>query len=153
MDKLKHKVHSAYKVRTPRASRPPDVPRHPATASVRAREIPSSEKTTMDEMKRRAARQAARAVRPVGPRTRSSIHPSIARLRVSLLTHALSLSVVVASQGVAEQLMPAMTKSAFAEKGVVTPEEFIVAGDFLVSQARSIHWSPYDRVGVVDADP
>jgi ubiquitin-like-conjugating enzyme ATG3 len=49
--------------------------------------------------------------------------------------------------------MPAMTKSAFAEKGVVTPEEFIVAGDFLVSQARSIHWSPHDRVGVVDADP
>jgi 15-cis-phytoene desaturase len=31
-------------------------------------------------------------------------------------------------------------------------ENFTLAGDF-TSQARSIHWSPYDRVGDVDADP
>jgi hypothetical protein len=26
-------------------------------------------------------------------------------------------------------------------------------GDNAMKQARSIHWSPYDRVGVVNADP
>jgi hypothetical protein len=31
--------------------------------------------------------------------------------------------------------------------------QFTVLEMMMMTQARSIHWSPYDRVGVVNADP
>ena len=46
-----------------------------------------------------------------------------------------------AYKGVAEAVMTTRTVSAFAEKGVVTPEEFVIAGDFLVSACPTWSWA------------
>lgn len=42
--------------------------------------------------------------------------------------------------GVAEYLMPVLKESAFAEKGVLTPEEFVIAGDNLVFKCPTWEW-------------
>ena len=40
--------------------------------------------------------------------------------------------------------MSTRTTSAFVEKGVVTPEEFVIAGDFLVAQCPTWSWQGGD---------
>ena len=49
-----------------------------------------------------------------------------------------------AYKGVAESVMSTRTTSAFVEKGVVTPEEFVVAGDHLVAQCPTWSWQGGD---------
>ena len=61
--------------------------------------------------------------------------PLVACLRVSWFPD---------TQGVAESLMSTRTTSAFVEKGVVTPEEFVIAGDFLVAQCPTWSWQGGD---------
>ena len=39
------------------------------------------------------------------------------------------------------------------EDANASPLGVVVAGAAAETKARSIHWSPYDRVGVVNADP
>jgi hypothetical protein len=51
---------------------------------------------------------------------------------------------VPCSQGVAESLMSTRTTSAFIDKGVVSPEEFVIAGDFLVAQCPTWSWQGGD---------
>jgi hypothetical protein len=34
-----------------------------------------------------------------------------------------------------------------------TWEAAVIIGEHFCAEVRSIHWSPYDRVGVVNADP
>ena len=53
-------------------------------------------------------------------------------------------SVHTVFKGAAESVMTTRTTSAFAEKGVVTPEEFVVAGDFLVQQCPTWAWQARD---------
>ena len=53
-------------------------------------------------------------------------------------------SVHTAFKGAAESVMTTRTTSAFVEKGVVTPEEFVVAGDFLVQQCPTWAWQAGD---------
>ena len=53
-------------------------------------------------------------------------------------------SVHTVFKGAAESVMTTRTTSAFAEKGVVTPEEFVVAGDFLVQQCPTWAWQAGD---------
>lgn len=43
--------------------------------------------------------------------------------------------------GVAEYLMPVLKESQFAEKGVLTPEEFVAAGDTLVYKCPTWEWA------------
>lgn len=43
-------------------------------------------------------------------------------------------------RGVAEKLMGDMTESAFLSKGMLTPEEFVIAGDALVSKCPTWSW-------------
>jgi len=57
---------------------------------------------------------------------------------------ALKHKVHTAYKGVAESLMTTRTTSAFLEKGVVTPEEFVVAGDYLVAQCPTWSWQGGD---------
>jgi len=57
---------------------------------------------------------------------------------------ALKHKVHTAYKGVAESLMTTRTTSAFLEKGVVTPEEFVVAGDYLVEQCPTWSWQGGD---------
>mmetsp|Transcript_13194 Transcript_13194/g.38846 ORF Transcript_13194/g.38846 Transcript_13194/m.38846 type:complete len:322 (-) Transcript_13194:390-1355(-) len=45
----------------------------------------------------------------------------------------------------AEYLSPVMTESQFQEKGMLTPEEFVVAGDMLVLKCPTWEWSGGDR--------
>mmetsp|Transcript_12293 Transcript_12293/g.18326 ORF Transcript_12293/g.18326 Transcript_12293/m.18326 type:complete len:386 (+) Transcript_12293:114-1271(+) len=45
-------------------------------------------------------------------------------------------------KGVAEYFTPVLTSSSFKEKGVVTPEEFVKAGDQLVFKCRTWQWAP-----------
>ena len=53
-------------------------------------------------------------------------------------------SVHTVFKGAAESVMTTRTTSAFMEKGVVTPEEFVVAGDFLVQQCPTWAWQAGD---------
>ena len=53
-------------------------------------------------------------------------------------------SVHTVFKGAAESVMTTRTTSAFVEKGVVTPEEFVVAGDFLVQQCPTWAWQAGD---------
>ena len=46
--------------------------------------------------------------------------------------------------GVAEFLSPILKDSKFRETGVITPEEFVVAGDHLVHHCPTWHWSAGD---------
>mmetsp|Transcript_27201 Transcript_27201/g.68073 ORF Transcript_27201/g.68073 Transcript_27201/m.68073 type:complete len:328 (-) Transcript_27201:53-1036(-) len=55
---------------------------------------------------------------------------------MDLLKH----KVHTAYKGVAESLMSTRTTSAFIDKGVVSPEEFVIAGDFLVAQCPTWSW-------------
>ena len=43
-------------------------------------------------------------------------------------------------QGFAEYLAPVLKQSQFAEKGVLTPEEFVAAGDNLVAKCPTWEW-------------
>jgi ubiquitin-like-conjugating enzyme ATG3 len=54
-------------------------------------------------------------------------------------------SVHTAFKATAESVMSTRTTSAFVEKGVVTPEEFVVAGDFLVRQCPTWAWQGGDE--------
>eukprot|EP00736_Rhodelphis_marinus_P005943 Rmarinus@m.6963 len=47
--------------------------------------------------------------------------------------------------GVAEYLTPVKTSSSFREKGVLTPEEFVAAGDLLVLRCPSWSWEKGDK--------
>lgn len=42
--------------------------------------------------------------------------------------------------GVAEYFMPVLTTSQFQDKGVLTPEEFVAAGDNLVFKCPTWEW-------------
>jgi ubiquitin-like-conjugating enzyme ATG3 len=42
--------------------------------------------------------------------------------------------------GVAEYFMPVLKESAFTEKGILTPEEFVEAGDNLVFKCPTWEW-------------
>lgn len=46
--------------------------------------------------------------------------------------------------GVAEYLTPVLTESLFAEKGVLTPDEFVAAGDQLVYKCPTWQWASGD---------
>ena len=56
-------------------------------------------------------------------------------LKNSLLSTALA---------VGEAVVPVLTTSKFADKGVLTPQEFVEAGDFLVSKCPAWQWSAGD---------
>ena len=43
-------------------------------------------------------------------------------------------------KGVAEYLTPVLKQSQFADKGVLTPEEFVAAGDELVYRCPTWEW-------------
>lgn len=43
-------------------------------------------------------------------------------------------------KGIAEYFTPVLTKSLFYEKGVLTPEEFVRAGDLLVEKCPTWSW-------------
>ena len=49
-----------------------------------------------------------------------------------------------AALGAAEYITPVLTQSAFAEKGVLTPEEFVAAGDMLVLRCPTWQWQGGD---------
>ena len=49
-----------------------------------------------------------------------------------------------AALGAAEYMTPVLTESAFAEKGVITPEEFVAAGDMLVLRCPTWQWQAGD---------
>jgi len=49
-----------------------------------------------------------------------------------------------AALGTAEYFTPVLTESAFAEKGVLTPEEFVAAGDMLVLRCPTWQWQAGD---------
>ena len=113
MDALKHKVHTAYKVREPNprslhpnkpSSPPPPAPPSIFFVSFQTR-VPDTDVHVVD--------------------SRASPPPRLL-------------------QGVAESLMTTRTTSAFLEKGVVTPEEFVVAGDYLVEQCPTWSWQGGD---------
>lgn len=40
----------------------------------------------------------------------------------------------------AEAVLPPLQKSAFAERGVLTPDEFVTAGDYLVHACPTWAW-------------
>jgi ubiquitin-like-conjugating enzyme ATG3 len=42
--------------------------------------------------------------------------------------------------GVREYLTPVLTESSFEEKGLLTPEEFVKAGDLLVYKCPTWRW-------------
>jgi len=48
-------------------------------------------------------------------------------------------------KGVAEFFTPVLTSSHFYEKGVLTPEEFVAAGDQLVFKAKTWQWASGDK--------
>ncbi|KAK0400218.1 hypothetical protein QR680_003408 [Steinernema hermaphroditum] len=50
-------------------------------------------------------------------------------------------SVKSAALGVGQMIMPVMTESKFKETGMITPEEFVVAGDHLVHHCPTWSWS------------
>ena len=49
-----------------------------------------------------------------------------------------------AALGAAEYMTPVLTESQFAEKGVLTPEEFVKAGDMLVLRCPTWQWQAGD---------
>jgi len=48
-------------------------------------------------------------------------------------------------KGVAEKVIPVLTESQFAEKGVLTPEEFVAAGDQITFKCPTWTWHEGDR--------
>ena len=54
--------------------------------------------------------------------------------------HKIKNEINKAYRGVAEKLMGEMTESAFLTKGQLTPEEFVIAGDKLVSKCPTWSW-------------
>ena len=53
---------------------------------------------------------------------------------------ALKHRVHTAYKTAAEMVLPVRASSGFAEQGVLTPEEFVVAGDFLVRTCPTWSW-------------
>ncbi len=56
-------------------------------------------------------------------------------------------------KSVREQITPVLKESAFLERGVLTPEEFVRAGDQLVGCCSSWHWGSGDQAKMKDYLP
>lgn len=54
--------------------------------------------------------------------------------------HSIKNKINKAYRGVAEKIMGDMTESAFLSKGMLTPEEFVIAGDSLVAKCPTWSW-------------
>lgn len=56
-------------------------------------------------------------------------------------------------KGIAEYFTPVLTKSHFQEKGVLTPEEFVNAGDLLVEKCPTWAWYVIDfyRITIISS--
>lgn len=53
-------------------------------------------------------------------------------------------------KGIAEFFTPVLEKSEFQERGVITPKEFVFAGDMIVSKCPTWSWATGDPKKVVD---
>ncbi|MCO5595974.1 hypothetical protein L7F22_050026 [Adiantum nelumboides] len=60
---------------------------------------------------------------------------------------ALNHHIYKAFKGAVERVTPPRTVSAFKEKGVLTPDEFVVAGDNLVGKCPTWSW-PSSRLNL-----
>jgi len=56
-------------------------------------------------------------------------------------------------KGIAEYFTPVLKSSQFQEKGVITPEEFVIAGDMVVQKCGTWAWASGDEKKIVNYLP